>query len=366
MSEAVFPPDPPSAWPDKASQPQAGPARLYEFLQARPFSNRESGTPPAAPHQDRLSHDENPVVDPTAGAREPVRHALHPHALRPHGASLEKLRQRVREIERHACPVERAAEPSPSRWRLGTPGVDALLGLAGLDSAGVHEVKPVAGGPVAGAMAANLSFALRLAVRRLREIEASPAHPPRILWCAPAASSHETGLLHGPGLARLGLDPSSLIIVETARQQDVLWAMEEGLRCGSLALVAGILKEVGLTPARRLSLAAEQHRTPCLLMTHPRAPATGATATRWRVGPARSGVHAFDPRAPGDVRFSVTLERCRTAFANPAAAFTLEWSGDAFRPVVETGSTNGAATPHHDRARHPGRALLEKSIGGAA
>ena len=75
--------------------------------------------------------------------------------------------------------------------------------------------------------------------------------------------------------------------------------MEEGLRSQSLALVIGVLGEAELTPARRLSLAAAEHLTPCLLVTDPRLSPAGSTATRWRVGARGSASHPFDGAAPG-------------------------------------------------------------------
>ncbi len=202
----------------------------------------------------------------------------------------------------------------------------------------MHEVKPAAEGPAAATAAAAHAFALRLAVRRLDQRHARCArHAPRVLWCTTAAAANETGRLYGPGLTSLGLNPRAVILVETARQTDTLWAIEEGLRAHAVSLVIGMLDDVDLTPARRLSLAAEQNRTPCLLITHARGPSTGATATRWRVGPAASSPHPFDVRAPGAARFSVSLERCRRSPFGTGASFALEWSDEtcAFRLAAD-------------------------------
>ncbi len=78
--------------------------------------------------------------------------------------------------------------------------------------------------------------------------------------------------------------PQQLLIVETAKPTETLWAMEEGLKSHALGAVIGCLQEVALTPARRLSLAAKAYATPCLLVTDARSPSAGATASRWRIG----------------------------------------------------------------------------------
>jgi protein ImuA len=151
------------------------------------------------------------------------------------------------------------------------------------------------------------------------------------LWCSSRRTILDVGGLYPPGLARFGLDASSLLMVEARREDEVLWALEEGLRSGSLTLAIGALSSIGLTPARRLSLAARDGATPLLMLTSARSAASAATATRWRVHPAVSGAHSFDARAPGKARLAVQLERCRSAPPATEAALTLEWSHEAYR-----------------------------------
>ncbi|MEQ1697023.1 MAG: hypothetical protein ABL901_14395 [Hyphomicrobiaceae bacterium] len=202
-----------------------------------------------------------------------------------------------------------------------------VRGAAGLDCAGVHEIKPLLldGTSAAANWAVTIGFAVRLAVRRCRDQRA-------IVWCWPTALANELGHLHGSGLAQLGLDPSRIIFVETARASDALWAMEEALKSKSACLVMGVLTHVDLIGARRLSLASQAHNTPCLLMTHGGRMASAATATRWRVGLLPSAPHRLVSGLSGAFRVNVALERCR---ANPALSqsvpFALEWCDEAHR-----------------------------------
>jgi protein ImuA len=134
------------------------------------------------------------------------------------------------------------------------------------------------------------------------------------------------------GFLRLGLDASRLIVVETARASEALNAIEEGLKAQSLAVVIGALDEADLTPARRLSIAAGETATPCLLVTHPASEPAAATATRWRVQRQPSAPHSFDPRAPGATRFSISLERCKARPESAAQpAVLVEWSDETRR-----------------------------------
>lgn len=196
----------------------------------------------------------------------------------------------------------------------------------------MHEVKPAlleGGASWGAAWAAAFSFSLALCIRRLMARTGGARSP--ILLCRPAGFANELGDLHAPGLGTFGLTPDRLLIAETGKAADTLWAMEEGLRSGSLALVVGLLDGVTLTPARRLALAAAAYRSPCLVLTQPRSGAMAATATRWRVGPAPSAPHPFDGRAPGAPRLSIGLERCRArpVVASEITTLYLEWCHEA-------------------------------------
>jgi hypothetical protein len=269
------------------------------------------------------------------------------------------LRARVAGLERHAClqttsfeaiseTARPAAHGAARAWTLGAPEIDRRL-AGGLDAAALHEVKGEgrAGGTATGDWAAALGFALRLALRRLGAFEPRSADTrPQILWCWPSVFARELGHPYGQGLACLGLEPSSCLFVEAARAGDALWAMEEGLRSQSLALVIGVLGEVALTPARRLSLAAAGHRTPCLIITDPREPAAASTATRWRVGAHKSAPHLFDAGAPGAPRYAVSLERCRVgAHTVEASPLVVEWSDETHRFRVASRLAHRAHAP---------------------
>jgi protein ImuA len=221
------------------------------------------------------------------------------------------------------------------RWELGCSAADALLPKS-IETNAVHEVKgvpSVAGGASAADWMASIGFAARLAARRVDSFSATrSASRPWVLWCWPKTMAGEFGSPSSAGFAHLGLAPARLIIVETARSGDALNAIEESLKGASLAVVVGVLDDLDLMPARRLSLAAGEMATPCLIVTHPASAPAGATATRWRIKRLPSAAHRFDPRAPGASRFEVALERCR---ARPESAaqppFVLEWSDETHR-----------------------------------
>jgi protein ImuA len=233
-------------------------------------------------------------------------------------------------------------------WTLGAPEVDGWLPGHQLDAASFGEIKPETYGDIPAALA----FALLLATRRLGSsslplalASTMPAVslPGLVVWCWPHRLARESGSLYGPGLARLGLDPARLLLVDTATPAETLWAMEESLGSGAAAIVIGCLDEVALTPARRLALAAARHRTPALMITAARSAAAAATFARWRIAAAPSAPHPFDPAAPGDPRFKLTLERCRgTALGAVLPSSVVEWNRDAYRFRMVAGMADRA------------------------
>lgn len=230
------------------------------------------------------------------------------------------------------------AEP-PMSWTLGIAAVDRHLSGASLSLGGVHDIKP----STFGDWPAALAFALRLAVRR--RLQSSPAASTLpMLWCWPSVSASEFGRPHAPGLRCLGLRPEDVLIVETSRQADILWAMEEGLRSGAFSLVIGHQQSVALTPSRRLALAAAETQTPCLLLTAPGTDNTPASATRWRIARMPSAPHPLIPEAPGHLRSRISLERSR---GGPplldSLSFDVEWSDVSHRFHMVSGLADRAA-----------------------
>ncbi|MFG1480251.1 DNA repair protein [Xanthobacter sp. V4C-4] len=254
-------------------------------------------------------------------------------------ADLARLRTLVGAIERGvAAPggedrgngggVNAAA--APRRLCLGAPDVDAALG-GGLACGALHEA---AGAP--GDEGALSVFALGLAA-----LAARTARRP-VLLAQQDRAGWEAGRLYGPGLAALGLPPEALLLVRVRKPQDVLFVMEEGLKCAGLSMVLGEclspVPEV-LTATRRLSLAVRGSGRLGLLLRHAADAAPSAALTRWRVSalpsPAPDGFGGLGPP-----RLSAHLTRNRFG---PTGAWPLSVRDGRFHPAPdgETGDERG-------------------------
>jgi protein ImuA len=191
-----------------------------------------------------------------------------------------------------------AAETRPLPF--GLPALDAHLPQGGLTCGGLHEVAPATRDdmPAAfGFVAAMLGCAM---------LGRMPPGGPVLLVTSPSALSAH-GRLYGHGLHQLGLDPARVILVETADETQALWAMEEALRSGVPAAVAGAVEKLDFRASQRLHLAAGDSGRPLLLLRP--GGLTSVAVTRWRVSAAAAARDRFGLSTHW--RWQVTLERCR-------------------------------------------------------
>lgn len=209
----------------------------------------------------------------------------------PSSSILETLQHEIGAIERGIAIGEEEQVIS-----LGTAEIDAALPWNGLPINGLHEIT----GDVAA-----LGFTTMLLARLA---DTRPEAP--ILWCQ---RSYD---LYGHGLLPFGLDPNRLIFVHGDNDNDILWAMEEGLRCSGLAAVIGRMRAVPPVAGRRLQLATKTHKTVgFLLRTQKKYAPTNSALTRWHVVSAPSSSLEFPAELPGlgAPQWQVALQRCRLA-----------------------------------------------------
>lgn len=233
---------------------------------------------------------------------------------------LERLRTRIGAIER-------AGRGAWGMLPLGMAEIDRRLG-GGLALGALHEIVAVDAG-------AACAFAAVVAARAARRRDGA------VLWCA-SPHTLEAGALYGPGLRALGLDSARLIAVAAARDDAVLWAMEEGLRCTRLAAVIGETGDLSLTASRRLQLAAgESGVTALVLRPRSDSPPPSAATTRWRLSAAGElgdefggefgGPEDGTGQPPGEISDARTTRTTRRARPAPPGLGAARWRVELFR-----------------------------------
>ena len=250
------------------------------------------------------------------------------------------LREKVRRLER-ANSVRQAGKAAVPT---GLPAIDALLPEGGLLTGALHEVE--AGPAPSGRVAAHDGAALGFAAHLLGRFAA--AAPGTLLWCR-----RPSGVFDAPPYApalSAWFDPARLLVVTVRREEDLFWAMEEGLRCPGIAAVLGepahshAQRAADSLSGRRLSLAAEKSGVPALLLRPQPAPPQSVCVTRWRVASAPS------PEVPGietlgAARWQVELRRNR--FGTPPSeempSWLLEWNDETHCLAVVPETLHGSA-----------------------
>ncbi len=114
-----------------------------------------------------------------------------------------------------------------------------------------------------------------------------------------------------PALSQFGISPDKIIFIDLKKEKEILWVMEESLKCDSLAAVVGEIQELGFTASRRLQLAVEQSRvTGFIIRRNPGSINTTACVTRWKITSIPSEL-ADDMPGVGFPRWNVALLKVR-------------------------------------------------------
>ena len=136
-----------------------------------------------------------------------------------------------------------------------------------------------------------------------------------------------------PALTSFGIDPGKIIFIELKKEKEILWAMEEALKCESLSAVIGELKELSFTNSRRLQLAVEQSRvTGFILRNYPRSLNTTACVTRWKI--TSLPCEQNDIPGVGFPKWNVELLKVRNG---KPGTWEVEFSGRSFTHISKIG-----------------------------
>ncbi len=132
-----------------------------------------------------------------------------------------------------------------------------------------------------------------------------------------------------PALRSFGIQPDRVVFVDLKKEKDVLWVMDEALKCGALSAVVGEMKDINFTESRRLQLAVEQSKSTGFILRNNAKLNTTACVSRWRITPLASEL-IDDLPGVGFPQWRVELLRMRNG---RSGVWDLKWINERFAPV---------------------------------
>lgn len=139
-----------------------------------------------------------------------------------------------------------------------------------------------------------------------------------------------TKMIFPTALKAFGVEPDKIIFVCVQKEKEILWCLEEALKCQGLAAVIAEVSEITFTASRRLQLAVEQSQvTGFIIRCNPKNLST-ACITRWNISPLPSLGNDGLPGV-GFPKWNVELLKIRNG---TPGQWQLEWAGK-FRHVAK-------------------------------
>jgi protein ImuA len=143
--------------------------------------------------------------------------------------------------------------------------------------------------------------------------------------------------LFPPALKNFGVEPDRFIFIDLRNEKEVIWAMEESLKCGALASVIGEVSELSFTTSRRLQLAVEKSQvTGFILRSNYRKLNPTACVTRWKITPLPTEI-IDDLPGIGFPKWRVELLKVRNG---KPGAWEIQWSDGRFGPIYKLSSSS--------------------------
>jgi protein ImuA len=91
-------------------------------------------------------------------------------------------------------------------------------------------------------------------------------------------------LIFPPALRSFNIAPDKIIFIDLQKEKEILWAMEESLKCDGLSAVIGEMRDLSFTDSRRLQLAVEKSQvTGFILRKNSDRLNITACLTRWKI-----------------------------------------------------------------------------------
>lgn len=142
--------------------------------------------------------------------------------------------------------------------------------------------------------------------------------------------------IYAPALKQFDIEPDKIIFIRLKKDKDVLWCMEEALKCEGLSSVVGEMKELDFTTSRRFQLAVEQSRVTGFILRTKESINTTACVTRWKITSIPS-ISEDDLPGVGFPVWDIALIKVRNG---KPGNWQLEWRKGKLRTVNEVFEIN--------------------------
>jgi protein ImuA len=136
--------------------------------------------------------------------------------------------------------------------------------------------------------------------------------------------------LFPPALHHFGINPEQIIFLDLQKEKDVLWAMDEALKCSAVTAVVGEVRDITFNESRKLQLAVEQSKvTGFIVRNNPKKQNPTACVSRWKITSLPSEEIGNLPGI-GFPKWKIELLRVKNG---KPGIWTLEWKNGRFSNI---------------------------------
>jgi len=146
-----------------------------------------------------------------------------------------------------------------------------------------------------------------------------------------------TPTIFPPALKSFGITPDKIIFIDLKKEKEILWAMEEALKCEGLSAVIGEVEELSFTASRRLQLSVEESKvTGFILRKNLRNIHANVCVTRWKITSHPSELGNMP--GVGFPRWNVELLKVRNG---KPGTWQIEFTAGCFRHIYKMAAIPG-------------------------
>ena len=134
-----------------------------------------------------------------------------------------------------------------------------------------------------------------------------------------------------PALKNFGIEPDRIVFINAQHEKEILWTMEEALKCEGLTAVVGEMRELSFTASRRFQLAVEQSQaTGFIIRNNPRNLSVNACVSRWKIASSPADEENNLPGI-GFPRWNIELLKIRNG---KPGVWQMEWSAGKLHVIA--------------------------------